>query len=386
MKKLDIFKPESFIAFYLLFILLAGIGFLYWKSISRPTLFGFAFVIVSLFVFYTGVWFSKKHKLKKVKEYWVLGFLAVLSLYYSLIFSTFFRTHWIPALVICATTLGFLYPFLKKLAALKKIPLRFYKGLALTGLAFLTLSFFQIGGIPLLNSALRMNVDKSWAWSGAIFFLLFGYVGLLFRLEKRSHVYALIAGATIIMALTGFRVTILLFLLSGAIAAYKNKKLDNKTVLVPLACALLLLMFLGYFISGLANPVTLLFWRASTTHVVYEQVLDASIPFGVEQGNFMLGHARPRDYLGDFLGAKNSLTSTMLGPPLMEFGPICALLWMLFLGFVLGNAHYSLEKKEPLMKIFYPVLLALSLVWIEIGFDQYMLWFVWSYLIMRWLK
>jgi uncharacterized membrane protein len=143
---------------------------------------------------------------------------------------------------------------------------------------------------------------------------------------------------------------------------------------------------LGYLIANLANPFSLLLWRASTTYSVYDQVLEQSTPFGVEFGGFMLNHARPRDYLGDFFGAGNSLTNTLLGAPLMEFGPLAALAWMLFLGFVLGNANLSIDKKEPLMRVFYPILLALSIVWIETGFDQYMLWFVWTYLIMRWLR
>ncbi|MFH1450542.1 MAG: hypothetical protein ABIF92_01000, partial [archaeon] len=172
-------------------------------------------------------------------------------------------------------------------------------------------------------------------------------------------------------------------LLSGTIAAYKSKKLDNKKILIPLASAALFVMVLGYLISGLANPATLLLWRAGTTHNVYEQVLDESIPFGVEHGNFLLGHSHPRDYLAEHLGAENSLTSTMLGPPLMEFGPIFALLWMLFLGFILGNAF---QEKDSLMILFYPVLLAFAIVWIETGFDQYMLLIFWSYLFMRWMK
>jgi uncharacterized membrane protein len=254
------------------------------------------------------------------------------------------------------------------------------------GFFFLVITFFQVGGIPLLDKALRFNLDTSWAWAPAIFFYMFGSVGLIMNVKERKQAYLIILVSTVLFALTGFRFALLLVLLSGTIAAYKSKKLDNKTVLIPLATAVLLVLFLGYFVAGLANPATLFLWRSSTTYNVYDQVLDQSMPFGVEHGKFLLNHAQPRDYLGEFLGAENSLTSTMLGPPLMEFGPIFALTWMFFLGVILGNAYISIEKKESLMRVFYPVLLALSIVWIETGFDQHMLWFIWTYLIMRWLK
>jgi|TARA_Y100000310_G_C20700453_1_gene829255 uncharacterized membrane protein len=386
MKKLDLFRPESFIAFYLLFLILAGAGFLYWKNLTSPTIFGVVFALISLAFFYLGVRLSKKFKLKKLRGRWVTLFLAALTVYYSFAFAKFFYTHWIPAFIIIMVILWFFLFFVRKLLAYDKIPTKFYTGLIYAGLAFLALTFMQIGGIPLLKPSLRLLVDQSWSWGGAIFCLLFGYIGLLLRQKKRMHVYALIIAATAVIALTGFRIVILLFLLSGTIAAYKNKKLDNKTVVVPLIVALLFILFLGYYISPIADPGSLLLWRAGSTHSVYEQVLEKSMPFGVEHGQFMMHHARPRDHLANFLGAENSLTSTMLGPALMEFGPLFALAWMLFLGFILGNAHNSFEKKESLLKIFYPVLLALSIVWIETGFDQYMLWFVWTYLLARWLK
>jgi|ETN01SMinimDraft_4_1059930.scaffolds.fasta_scaffold05857_2 uncharacterized membrane protein len=386
LSKINIFKPESFLVFYIGFLALAGAGFVYWKNIGKPTLFGIGFVILSLLTFYLGLTLSKKFKRKKIHPYFVLAFITILAIYYTPILSNFFNITWILSFAICLLAFELLYHFSKQISKWRRLPINFYKALLAVGFAFLVFTFFQIGGLPLFQTALRVNLDKAWAWSGAIFFYLFGYVGLLFHLKKKNQIYFWIIASTALFALTGFRIAILLVLLSGSIVAYKKKALNNKTVLIPLVSALLIVMFIGFFVSGLANPATLLPYRAATTHQVYEQVLSDSIPFGVEQGQFLIGHARPRDYLGEYLGAKNSLTSTFLGPPLMEFGPLFALACMLGLGFILGNAYTSFVKDEPLMKIFYPILLAFSLVWIEIGFDQYMLTFVWVYLVMRWLN
>jgi membrane protein implicated in regulation of membrane protease activity len=69
LSKINIFKPESFLVFYIGFLALAGAGFVYWKNIGKPTLFGIGFVILSLLTFYLGLTLSKKFKRKKIHPY-----------------------------------------------------------------------------------------------------------------------------------------------------------------------------------------------------------------------------------------------------------------------------------------------------------------------------
>lgn len=381
--EIDILKPESFIMLYLVFLLLAGAGFIYWGNVARPSFFGFFFALLALGAFYIGSRLSKKFPLKR-NEYASLALLGLLIPYYTPIISRFFGAGIIISAIATGAIGCVFYLLFRTISQIKRIPPRFYLYLLGIGFAFLVITFRQIGGLPIINTALRANLQHSWAWAGAVFFYMFGYVGTLLEMEDKKKTIAIIIISTILFALTGFRIAILLILLSGVIAAYKSKQIGNKSVGIALISALVIVMLLGYYVAGLANPATLFLYRAATTHSVYEQVLDKSIPFGVEHGNFMLGHAYPRGHLGELLGAKNSLTSTILGPPLMEFGPLFALACMLGLGYVLGSAHKDL--KDPHLKIFYPVLLAFAIVWVETGFDQYMLCIVWAYLAMKWIK
>ncbi|MFH1450841.1 MAG: hypothetical protein ABIF92_02570, partial [archaeon] len=204
--KIDLFRPESFIVFYLLFLLLAGSGFMYWKNIARPSVFGIVFVLASVSVFYAGACLSKKVRLHKISEYVFFPALAFLILYYGRVISNFFAFPTLTSIFISATLAGIFYTGFKKLTERETIPLVFHKGLVVVGLAFLALTFYQVGGVPLFNSALRLNLKHSFAWTGAVFFFLFGYVGLILNVKKKSHAYALIAAGTLLFALTGFRI------------------------------------------------------------------------------------------------------------------------------------------------------------------------------------
>lgn len=89
--------------------------------------------------------------------------------------------------------------------------------------------------------------------------------------------------------------------------------------------------------------------------------------------NLMPGLAySPRRYIGVFVGADNvSITSTIMGPLVIDFGIIGVFLGMLFLGFLLKKSYDLIKriegKEKALFIAFYAIFLSYSIIGIETG-------------------
>jgi oligosaccharide repeat unit polymerase len=70
------------------------------------------------------------------------------------------------------------------------------------------------------------------------------------------------------------------------------------------------------------------------------------------------------------LGLHRNITSTLLGPPVIDFGLAGAAVFMFLLAFILQLSRKSIASKSLVLQPFYPILLAYSVVWIETGLDQ----------------
>src|SRR3989344_3338659 len=153
----DLFRPESFLVFYLVYIGITAVSFFSGLPIKKPSLMSF-FVIFATFPFFLlGVKTGKKFYEKKLPKAVGFIFVGLVSLFYALVFANFYKFNFYLALALCGGLFVLLYgAFLKKAEeffSFKKIPVV----LIGAGIIFLFFAFYQEKGIPLLNSALRVN-------------------------------------------------------------------------------------------------------------------------------------------------------------------------------------------------------------------------------------
>jgi len=123
------------------------------------------------------------------------------------------------------------------------------------------------------------------------------------------------------------------------------------------------------------NPVELIFYRAAFTQEVFEKIIPLA---GTTHGHILsmiFSSGSPRSFIGNYvLHYDVCLTSTMFGPVMLDFGYIGLTIQMLFMGAFLKIIH-SFAKKGVGIGI-YSIILTHTLIWIETGPTDIMIWFL----------
>lgn len=378
LKNIDIFRPESLLIFYSLFLVLVVLSLFTGLLIKPPSALSFILILVTFPFFVAGVRFGFNASGKKVALplYFVVS--LIITGLYTLVFTSFLQIPLWQSALSCLALLFvpslLLYHFRAKLKVPRKVPLL----LIALGVVLIFLTFLNIGGVPLLNTSLRATALENPLWGAALLSFLTGYALILPQLKSKKILFLVVLAAVILFSLMAFRAPLMIVLLAGLFTAYYRKNLGKRSVLAALLVALVLIALLGYLVAPLVGPFQLLLYRAGTTHSVFDSIVQQSFPLGQEHGTFFL-NGNPRAHVGSLLGADTTLTYTLLGASFMDFGLSGAVLWMLLLGFLLGLAYTSM-KKDDILSGFYPLLFAISLVWIEIGPDPFQLLFFWMFL------
>lgn len=380
--KLNMFRPEALLVYYLLFLVIAAVSFFAHLPMKKPTALGFAITLLSFPFYLIGVKLSEKIYSKKIPPVLYFAFAVFLTLFYAGVFAGFYKISMINGFFI--TTLAIFVP----LAALyrfsssisKPVSSNIPKILMLIGVLSLFLAFLEFGGIPLLNPALKIKALTSAFWGIAILTFFTGYAIFLSSVKNQKTFFAIVLLSTLLFSLMAFRGGILTVFLTGIIIAYYKGFLGNKKVFLGLAVALFIIIGVGYIAMPLLDPLKLLFYRAGTTYIVFDKIVQQSFPFGITHGSLFF-HGDPRIFVGFEIMGKTSATSltyTLIGSAAMDFGILGVVLWMLFLGLILGLAYRS--KEHLLFRSFYALMFSLSFIGIETGLDPFQLLFFWSFL------
>ena len=250
------------------------------------------------------------------------------------------------------------------------------------GLLLQAINIMWAGGIPLFSGYLKAHaVTKIWILSYVLF--LPG-INILLAKFSRKYYYFLFVLGMILFALTGYRTTTIAIVLSVFITSYYTKDFfskNNKWIYILLFLALIVVMVLivGYVAvksiewqQWSLNPLELFFYRAGYTLTVFGELLKFQ---GQTHGALlyysMMGFFEsqdPRVIVGTLvLGYKHSATSTIFGPVLLDFGVIALAIQMFFLGFVLRTMYFIQKYKKGIFTAFYAIILAQTIIWIETG-------------------
>ena len=256
---------------------------------------------------------------------------------------------------------------------------RLLLSLAIIALILQALNLVLLGGIPLFNSTLKANATTNiWRVAYPLFLITINF--LLAKYYSRKYLIIVLAGA-VIFGLNGYRTSVLGILGSSFITLYYLEKISRKIGIGFVAIIIIGLMAVGYIASQsiagqnwTLNPLELIFYRAAFTLEVFERILPLA---GTTHGKILamiFSSGSPRTFIGEYVLHYNvCLTSTLFGPVMLDFGYIGLTIQMLFMGAFLGIIH---KIKKGAGIAIYAFLLTHTIIWIETGPTDIMIWFL----------
>lgn len=251
--------------------------------------------------------------------------------------------------------------------------------LTIIALGLQTLNLVLIGGIPLLSSTLKANATTNiWRIAYPLFLIMINI--LLAKYYDKKYLLLVILGA-LIFGLNGYRTSVLGILGSSFITLYYLGKISRKVGIVFIAIIVMGIMAIGYIASKsiatqswTLNPLELIFYRAAFTLELFEKIIPLA---GTTHGHILsmiFSSGSPRTFVGEYVMKYTfCATSTMFGPVMLDFGYIGLTVQMLVMGLLLGLIH---KLKKGIGAGIYSMILTHTLIWIETGPTDIMIWFL----------
>ena len=251
--------------------------------------------------------------------------------------------------------------------------------LIIIALGLQTLNLALIGGIPLLSSTLKANATTNiWRIAYPLFLIMINI--LLAKYYDKKYLLLVILGA-LIFGLNGYRTSVLGILGSSFITLYYLEKISRKVGIVFIAIIVMGIMAIGYIASKsiatqswTLNPLELIFYRAAFTLELFEKIIPLA---GTTHGHILsmiFSSGSPRTFVGEYVMKYTfCATSTMFGPVMLDFGYIGLTVQMLVMGLLLGLIH---KLKKGIGAGIYSMILTHTLIWIETGPTDIMIWFL----------
>ena len=257
-------------------------------------------------------------------------------------------------------------------------------GLVLLGILLQIINIALLGGIPLFSATLKAKAaTKIWLISYIIFLPSINV--LLARYNRKSHYLLLLIGL-VLFALTGYRTTPIAIMLSALITLYYTRDVDMKYIILAILAIAVVLLAVGFIaVQAISwqhwslNPIELVSYRAAFTLNILSKAIEnqfatmGNLFYATLTGFFT--HSDARVLVGQAtLGQVHSITSTIFGPALLDFGIVGMLIQMFLLGLILKTLHSIQNYKKEIFTAFYGILLAQTIIWIETGPTDVVVW------------
>ena len=251
--------------------------------------------------------------------------------------------------------------------------------LVIIALILQTSNIILLGGIPLFNSELKAKATTNiWRIAYPLFLIMINI--LLAKYYDRKYLILVLLGA-LIFGLNGYRTSVLGILGSAFITLYYLDKISKKIGIIFVAVIAIGIMAVGYIASQsiatqhwTLNPLELIFYRAAFTLELFEKIIPLG---GTTHGHILsmiFSSGSPRTFVGEYV-MKYSFcaTSTLFGPVYLDFGLIGLTIQMLFMGLFLELVY---KLKKGIGVGIYSIILTHTLIWIETGPTDIMIWFL----------
>ncbi|MDO5823445.1 oligosaccharide repeat unit polymerase family protein [Methanobrevibacter sp.] len=251
--------------------------------------------------------------------------------------------------------------------------------LVLIALSLQTLNLFLIGGIPLFDSVLKSNATTNiWRVAYPLFLIMINI--LLAKYYSKKYLILIALGAAI-FGLNGYRTSVLGILGSSFITLYYLNKISKKMGALFIAIMAIGFLAIGYIATQsianqnwTLNPLQLLFYRAGFTLKVFEKIIPLAGTTNGHIFSMIFSSGSPRTFIGEYVLHYNvCLTSTLFGPVYLDFGLIGLAVQMFLMGIFLGTMN---KLKKGIGVGIYSIILTHTLIWIETGPTDIMIWFL----------
>ena len=259
--------------------------------------------------------------------------------------------------------------------------------LVLFALFLQALNLYLLGGIPLLSGYLKYKATTDlWRISYLIFLPSLNL--LLAKYPRKSYIVLFIVGLGL-FAVTGYRTTTIAILLSVFITFYYIKRLKTIYILLFVVIIALIGIAIGYIAvksiqwqQWALNPLELLCYRAGFTLMVFDKIVHMAGATGGEIFKQVFSSGHPRVTVGQVVlnypsvssNPTTSITSTIFGPAVLDFGFWAMALQMFLLGFALRVVHFIQIKANGAFTAFYAIILAHTMIWVETGPTDIIVW------------
>jgi oligosaccharide repeat unit polymerase len=289
---------------------------------------------------------------------------------------------------------------------------RFAIALLVIGSAALVLDINRAGAVPLFEPFAKRGLSVTYTMLATVIvpggILAISALGAGLKNGKISlreaRVYALgvLLMTTILVSFLGYRTQIMVSLLGCGLAMYFSRIIGGVEIVATFCMAFLSLSLFGY-LRAVGEGVSVglfetLGRRVGLTLSIYDTLVNLYWPFGVNRGSVALStfssylafvpgpELGPRTIVARMFGVYDvSMTSTLFGTLMLDFGILGIVSFALALGLTIGAAyHAARQTRSALATAIVSLLLAYALVGIETGlvdFNVFMFFFI-SFLVL----
>lgn len=262
--------------------------------------------------------------------------------------------------------------------------------LVLVGIIFFIISIVSVRGIPLIQNSIRYNLKPIFTMP---VFLIIPGIGLLGsyylnqfknKLINRSQVRFRFLILTLfgcgLLLLLAYRTPLIALFLLMIIMAYLGEIISIWEVVIGAFLGVCGIIGIGYFrslneltLSKNISPIYSLQSRADFTLHVLNLLDMISGNFGIMHGEFILkaipgSDIGPRMMVGKLIAWRSevTITPTLIGPMLIDFGKAGVIAFMGLLGFLLGIGHKIVKITKDYFYIFiYSILITYTILGVE---------------------
>ncbi|WP_321423040.1 oligosaccharide repeat unit polymerase family protein [uncultured Methanobacterium sp.] len=242
------------------------------------------------------------------------------------------------------------------------------------------MNLYLLGGIPILSGYLKFKATTD-LWRFAYPLFLPAITILLAKYPRKWYYLLFIIGLGV-FAINGYRTTTMAILISGFITLYYTRRMKTSHILISLLIIALVGVAAGYIAvmsiqwqQWALNPLQLVAYRAGFTMMVFDKIVHMAGTTGgtLFQQAFSTGH--PRITVGEVVlhyplpgGAPTtSITSTIFGPAVLDFGFYAMAIQMFIIGAVLRIIYATQIKASGAFTALYAIVLTHTMIWVETG-------------------
>ncbi|MFQ5976257.1 MAG: hypothetical protein ACE5J5_08085 [Candidatus Hydrothermarchaeales archaeon] len=363
-------KPETAVpCVYLIFLFFAFLGFrfpatrtfLIGSFSKEPGVLSYILSILAVGIIFVSARYGRELPIRHLKPFILPSIFLITSITLLLAFPSF-------GLLLLFLSGGFTVLLWYVSTKLDEIGLITTIAIAMAVLSSITI---LVTGIPIIDVISRESVAVT--PSRAIFhgFAVLSATLLIGFYDKKRSILGIAFLATLAI-ISGFKSDAIAILISAGIAGLLLKRINIREVIILLVSVLFILTAISTHIANISYtrwkipPLLYIFYRSAFTFSVFDKIVNVSFPLGLLHGRSLLDPAQQIVSTAVLNYQKpHIITSTMVGPGMLDFGVLGVILTGMVIGIFLGVMDGL--RNNTLNVCLFSIALVHALILIEVG-------------------